>query len=114
MRTTHFLWHHTAIISSGSGPLVESFVPLDDLAFGTSESVSVEDFSAADTHMTRDNFLAFALAERDNFFPGDLPPTCGLHSCLLPVGSIHDSQPALRMANPPEMLWRRFFCGWHT
>lgn len=113
-RTKHFLRHHAAIISSGSDPLVEPLVPLDDLAFGTSEAVSVEDFSAADTHMTGNNFFPFALTERGNFFPGNLPPGGSLYGRLLPVGGIHDSQPALRMANPPEMLGRRFFCGWHT
>ena len=113
-RTTHLLWHHTAIISSGSGPLVEPLVPLDDLAFGAAEAVSVEDFPTADTDMAGDNFFPFALAERDNFFPGNLPPGGSLYGCLLPVGGIHNSQPALRMANPPEMLGRRFFCGWHT
>lgn len=114
VRTTHFLGHHTAIVSSGSGTLVEPLVPLNDLTSGAAEAVSVEDLSAADTHMTGNSLLTFALAERGNFFPGNLPPGGGLYGGLLPVGGIHDSQPALRVANPPEMLGRRFFCGWHT
>ena len=113
-RTTHLLWHHTAIISSGSGPLVEPLVPLDDLAFGAAEAVSVEDFPTADTDMAGDNFFPFALAERDNFFPGNLPPLSGFYGRLLPVGCIDDSQPALRMAYPPEVHRRCFLCCWHT
>lgn len=113
VRTTHFLRHHTAIIASGSGPLIESFVPLDDLTSGAAKAVSVENLSTADTHMTGDDLLAFALAERGNFLPGNLPPSGGFHGSLLPVGSIHDSQPAFRVAHPPEMLGRHFLCCWH-
>ena len=113
VRTTHFLGHHTAIVSSGSGTLVEPLVPLNDLTSGAAEAVSVEDFSAADTHMTGDGFLAFALAERGNFFPWNVPPLSGLYGCLLPVGCIDDSQPTLRMAYPPEVHRRRFLCCWH-
>lgn len=113
-RADRFFRRHAAVISPRPGPLVEPLVPLDDFAFGAAEAVSVEDFPTADTNMAGDNFFPFALAERDNFFPGNLPPGGGLYGCLLPVGGIHDSQPALRMANPPEMLGRRFFCGWHT
>ena len=113
VQTACLLWYHAAIISSGSGLLVEAFVPLNDLTSGAAEAVSVEDFSAADTHMTWHNFLAFALAECGNFFPGNVPPSGGLHGSLLPVGSIDDSQPALRMAYPPEVHRRRFLCCWH-
>ena len=107
------LWHHAAIISSGSGPLVEAFVPLNDLTSGAAKAVSVEDFSAADTHMTWHNFLAFALAECGNFFPGNVPPLSSLDGRLLPAGCVDNSQPALRMAYPPEVHRRRFFCCWH-
>ena len=107
------LWHHAAIISSGSGPLVEAFVPLNDLTSGAAKAVSVEDFSAADTHMTWHNFLAFALAECGNFFPGNVPPLSSLDGRLLPARCVDNSQPALRMAYPPEVHRRRFFCCWH-
>ena len=107
------LWHHAAVISSGSGLLVEAFVPLNDLTSGATEAVSVENFSAADTHMAWYNFLAFALAECGNFFPGNVPPLSGLDGRLLPAGCVDNSQPALRMAYPPEVHRRRFFCCWH-
>lgn len=113
VQTACLLWHHAAIISSGSGPLVEAFVPLNDLTSGAAEAVSVEDFSAADTHMTGDGFLPFALAECGNFFPGNVPPLSSLYGRLLPVGCVDDSQPALRMAYPPEVHRRRFLCCWH-
>ena len=113
VQTACLLWHHAAIISSGSGLLVEAFVPLNDLTSGAAEAVSVEDFSAADTHMTGDGFLAFALAECGNFFPGNVPPLSSLDGRLLPAGCVDNSQPALRMAYPPEVHRRRFFCCWH-
>ena len=113
VQTACLLWYHAAIISSGSGLLVEAFVPLNDLTSGAAEAVSVEDFSAADTHMTGDGFLPFALAECGNFFPRNVPPGGGLHGSLLPVRRLHDSQPALRMAYPPEVHRRRFLCCWH-
>ena len=113
VQTACLLWHHAAIISSGSGLLVEAFVPLNDLTSGAAEAVSVEDFSAADTHMTGDGFLPFALAECGNFFPWNVPPGGGLHSSLLPAGCVDDSQPTLWMAYPPEVHRRRFLCCWH-
>lgn len=109
-----FPWHHAAVIPPRPGPLIEPLVPFDDLTFGAAESLAVEYFPAADTHMARDDLLPFALAERSNLPPGDLPPACGLHGGLLPVGGIDDSQPALRVAYPPEVLGRRFLCCWHT
>lgn len=62
--------------------------------------------------MPGNNFFPFTLAECGDFPPGNLPPCSGLHGSLLPVGSIDDSQPALRMAYPPEMLRRRFLYSW--
>ena len=113
VQTARLLWHHVAIISSGSGPLIEAFIPFDDFTFSAAEAVSVENLSTADTHMTGDGFLAFALAECGNFFPGNVPPLSGLYGCLLPVGCIDDSQPTLRMAYPPEVHRRCFLCCWH-
>ena len=109
VQAAYLLWHHAAVISSGSGLLVEVFVPLNDLTSGAAEAVFVEDFSAADTYMAWYNFLAFALAECGNFFPGNVPPLSGLDGCLLPAGSVDDSQSALRMAYPPEVYRQRFF-----
>lgn len=63
--------------------------------------------------MPGNDFFPFALAECGDLPPGNLPPCSGLHGSLLPVGSIDDSQPALRMAYPPEMLGRRFLYSWH-
>jgi len=89
--------------------LVEPPVPLNDLALCTAEAAAVENLPTADTHMAGDDLLPFTLAERSNFFPRNLPPSGSFHGSQLPVRSILNSQPALRMANPPEMLGRRFF-----
>ena len=59
--------------------------------------------------MTGDNLLPFALAERGDPLPGDIPPRGGLHGSKRPVGSLDDGQAALRVAHPPEMLGRCFF-----
>ena len=42
--------------------------------------------------MTGDDLLPFALAERGDLLPRDLPPRGGLHGSKLPVGSIDDGQ----------------------
>lgn len=60
--------------------------------------------------MAGNDFFPFALTERGNLSPRDLPPRGGLHGSKLPVGRIDDGQTALRVAHPPEMLGRNFFC----
>ena len=80
VQAAYLLWHHAAVISSGSGLLVEVFVPLNDLTSGAAEAVFVEDFSAADTYMAWYNFLAFARSEEHTY---EIQSLTNLVCCLL-------------------------------
>ena len=96
-----------------SCPPVELPVPLNDGTPGAAEALAIEDRATAYAHMPRHDLLTFALTQRGNFPPRCFPPFGGFHGSLFPVLCVDNSQSAHRMAHPPEVHRRRFFCCWH-
>ena len=93
--------HHAAVIPPLPVPPVDPLVPFNDLTFGTTKSIAIEDRAAAYTHMPRHNLFPFALTECGNGFPWYFPPRGGLHGSQFPIGRIDDGQSAFRVAHPP-------------
>ena len=113
LRFAAFMREHIAIMPPLPGSPVEPLVPLNNFAFGTAEALAIEDCATTYAHMPRHNFFTFALTQCSNFPPWHFPPYGGFHSGLFPVERVDNSQSAHRMAHPPEMQRRRFFCCGH-
>ena len=106
-------WYHAAVILPLSGSFIEPLVPFNNLAFGTTKSIAIEDRAAAYAYMPRHDLFSFTLTERGNSFPRHFPPCGSFHGSQLPLERIDDGQSAFRVMHPPEMQRRCFFCCWH-